>query len=138
VIWRSLLISLAGSVLVLVAIFLILRNRHKAALLSTILLLAFFSYSRIYDALKATPLADINLVSHRYLMGIILILLAVAGWIIIKTIRESKPITGVLNLITVLLVLNTGIQITSYLVRASGGEAAAGKRSTTADSESLS
>jgi hypothetical protein len=138
VVWRPLLLSLAGSVLVLVALYLILRNWHKAALLSTVILLAFFSYGRIYDAFKATPLVDMNIVRHRYLMGIFLLLLAWAGWFIIKTIRDIKPLSGVLNIITSLLVLITGIQITGYLVRTSGGEAAAGKLSTAAGSISLS
>ena len=71
--------------------------------------------------LKTTPLVDSDLVRHRYVMAIFLILLAVVGWFVIKTIRDIKPITGILNLITILLVLITGIQITGYLVRTSGG-----------------
>ena len=137
-IWRPLLISLAGSVLVLAGLSLILRKWHKAALLSTILLLAFFTYGRIYDALKTTPLVESNLIRHRYVMAIFLILLAIAGWFIIKAIRDFKLVTGILNVITILLVLMTGIQITGYLVRTSGGEKAAGKLSTASGSASLS
>ena len=104
---------------------LIFRDWHKAALLTSLILLIFFSYGRIYDYLRTTRLADLNMVRHRYLALFFCILLVLISWWILRHIRDYKPITAVFNTITIVLALLTGIQIISFQIKAASGQQAA-------------
>ena len=124
-IWRPLLLSIAVTILLFLILRIILGDWHKAALIASLILLVFFTYGRIYDYLRTTHLADINIVRHRYLALFFCILLALISWWILRNNRDYKPVTTVLNIITIVLVLLMGIQITSYQIKTSSGEQAA-------------
>ena len=125
VIWRPLLISITFGMLIIFILRLIFRDWLKAALLTSLILLIFFSYGRIYDYLRTTRLADLNLVRHRYLALFFCILLVLISWWILRHIRDYKPITAVFNTITIVLALLTGIQIISFQIKAASGQQAA-------------
>ncbi len=126
-IWRPLIISVTLAILLFSVMGLILRNRHKSAVLSSIILLVFFSYGRIYDYLKTTPLGTLNIIRHRYLAIFFCILLALVCWLTLKYIRDWKPVTGIFNVISIVMVLLPGIQIGSNLIKTSSGELAGAK-----------
>ncbi|MGB8251847.1 MAG: hypothetical protein WCF08_01415 [Anaerolineaceae bacterium] len=125
VMWRPLLISLAGSILLLAILRLILRDWLKASLITSFIIFLFYSYGRLYEGLKTTPLATMNIVRHRYLAVLFVAILVMGSWLLIKTIRDFKPITGVLNAIAVVLVILPGYQIASNFINTSSGEHAA-------------
>jgi len=126
-IWRPLFISVAMAILLFSVLCLISRNRHKAALLTSIILLVFFSYGRIYDYLKTTPLGTMNIVRHRYLVLFLCVLLALGSWLVLKYVRDWKPVTGIFNFIAIVMVLLPGIQIGSYQIKTSSSELAGAK-----------
>jgi hypothetical protein len=125
VIWRPLLLSIAVAICLFIILRLILRDWYKAGLISSLFLLVFFSYGRIYDYLRTTRLADLNMVRHRYLVLFFFLLLALICWWILRHIRDYKPITAVFNTITIVLVLLMGIQIIFYQIKTSSGQKAA-------------
>jgi uncharacterized membrane protein len=117
VIWRPLLILLIGAILLLGVLRLLIRDWSKAAFVSTITLFIFFTYGRLYDYLKTTPLAAMNIVRHRYLVFLFILLLVLVGWFVLKHIRDIKPITGILNIIATLLVIFPAILVVSYSIK---------------------
>jgi len=125
VIWRPLFISLTGAILLLVVTRLILRDWLKASLITSFIIILFYTYGRLYEVLKTTPLAAMNVVRHRYLAVLFVVILALGSWLMIRTIRDFKPITGILNAIAVVLVILPGYQIASYSINTSSGEQAA-------------
>ena len=64
---RALVLSLLAGILLYAAIKALLKDREKAALLTTLLLILFFSYGQVYNFLKLTPMGGISLGRHRLL-----------------------------------------------------------------------
>ena len=81
VVSRPLLISWAGSLLLLLALRLFIRDWHRAAFSTTMLILLFFTYGHIYNYLKITSIFGLMLGRHRLLLSIwvVLAVLATSG-----------------------------------------------------------
>jgi hypothetical protein len=124
VLWRPLTLVVCGVMLCLLMFKLLLRHWGKASLVTSFIIIFFFSYGRLYEFLKKTSLAEIGIVRHRYLVVIFLVLLVAGIWLIIKYIRDTKPATGILNIISVILVAIPLFQITIYNLNTSSGERA--------------
>jgi hypothetical protein len=122
VLWRPLVVVLCGVGIIFVLLRLILHNWSKAALVTSFLILLVFSYGRLYEYLKTTPLAETGVVRHRYLIILFFVILIVGVWLIIKHIRDLKPATGILNIIAIILIAYPLFQTISYLLNTSSGE----------------
>ena len=96
---------------------LILRNWMKAALLSLILLILFFSYGQVYNILKnpANPL--LGLVRHRILGLVWLGLAGLALWYISRKITNLVAVTLTLNVLVLVLFVFPAIQVIQFEVR---------------------
>jgi hypothetical protein len=127
VIWRPLLISLAGALLFLVLLRLLLRDWLKAALITSFLLLLFFTYGRVYDYLKTTPLASLNIVRHRYLAMLFIALLILAIWFTLKLIRDIQPVTSAFNIMAIVIIVVPIFQISTYSINSASRAQAASK-----------
>lgn len=127
VLWRPLLISITGTAILFLILRLIFHDWNKAGLLSSIMIFMFFSYGRFYDYLKTTPLGTLNIVRHRYLLLIFCFALVLASWLLLKYIRDWKPVTGVFNIIAIVMVILPGVQIGSYQINVTSGEVAGAK-----------
>jgi hypothetical protein len=124
VVWRPLAISLLATGIVLLISRLLLRDWYRASLVTSFIILLFFSYGRVYESLKSTSLVDTGLVRHRYLVILFFALLVGGIWLIIKYIRDVKTITGILNFIAIVLVAFPLFQTASYLLNTSNNERA--------------
>ncbi|MGA9397535.1 MAG: hypothetical protein WBV22_04665, partial [Anaerolineaceae bacterium] len=123
-IWRPLLASLAGMTFFLIVLRMLLRDWFKAAFVTSFVLLLFFTYGRVYDYLKTTPLATTNIVRHRYLAVMFAMLLGIFSWLVLKYIRDFKSVTAVLNVMAVVLLALPGYQITYDSIHTSSREKA--------------
>jgi hypothetical protein len=121
-IWRPLILVLCVAVISLILFRIILQGWDKASLVTSFIIILFFSYGRLYEFLKSTPLAATGIVRHRYLIILFLALLVAGIWFIIKRIRDTGPATGILNIISVILVAIPLFQITAYNLKTSSGE----------------
>jgi hypothetical protein len=113
-IWRPLAISLALAVLIFGLAWLLLRDLDRAAFITGLVLLLFFSYGHLYEAAK---LGGIDFLRHRLLL-LIFALLLVAG--VIYVIRWPGKVgawTPWLNLIAALLLIYPVSVITVWVVR---------------------
>ena len=94
-------LALAGGLLVLTRIG--LRRWTEAAALTTLAVLLFFAYGHVYALLRTVPTLGSAIGHHRYLMAVLLLLLA-AGTVHLARHRVRPSLTLVLNLMGLLVV----------------------------------
>lgn len=116
---RSIVISLLCATLLLCLLRSLLKDWHRAALLTSLFLIFFFSYGHIYNLAKDWGTIGAFLGRHRILFPIWLILLAVCIWTIIKKMAQPATFAPVLNLVAAVLLVFPLFQITSYEISTS-------------------
>jgi hypothetical protein len=129
VVVRPLLLSIAGSILLLILIYLVIKDLRKAGLLTSLFLILFFSYGHVYQVVELMEIFDLNIGRHRYLIPLYATLGTIGLWLIVKRIRDTRYATQVFNVISLILLLFPVVQILSFRVRLSSGEKAAQKLS---------
>ena len=119
---RPLLISLAGTVIVLLVVRLILKDWRKAALVTTLLLILFFSYGHLYQFIRKTPIFGVNVGRHRYLIVAYSALLLIGLWWILGKLKDIPMATQLLNVVGLVLLIYPSFQIFNFFSQASTGE----------------
>jgi hypothetical protein len=71
---RPLVISLAGSIFLFLLLRLLMRDWRRAAFSSTVLIILFFAYGHVYNALKTASVLGFALGRHRLLLFVWLLL----------------------------------------------------------------
>lgn len=108
-------LALAGALWALLTI--LLRDLRKAALLTSLSMIAFFSYGHLYNQVEDLTIGSLNLGRHRYLVPALgLALLAAWIWVM----RENRRIAGwtrAFNFLGGALLLVPCLSIAAYLSR---------------------
>ncbi len=128
--WRPLLFSIAISMLLFVLFYILLREKHKAGIVTTIFLIILFSYGHIYEFFGGRKYLGGILGRHRYLVIVYLVLLIVS---MIWTSRQNYRLvrlTHFLNIFTIILILIPVIQIGLFELRLGQSKAAEKARPT--------
>jgi hypothetical protein len=94
----------------------ILKNKEKAGLLVSLVLLLFFSYGHFYDAMESLDWM-VMLGRHKILFAVWGVLLALGVYFSIKTRRDLQNFTSLLNAIAALLVVISLVNIGAYELR---------------------
>ena len=103
---RPVFISLVGAMILLLAFRLISRNWEKASLLSTFMLLMFYSYGHIYTVAKSWQVGPYLLGRHSLLIPISLLVLIMWIWWVVKRVVNPRNLFLLFNVIgTLSLVL---------------------------------
>jgi hypothetical protein len=111
-------LSLAGSALLYLLMRFVVKDWGKAAVLSTWILLLFFSYGHVYGLLENKSLAGFVFGRHRILAPLWGIILFVGVWLILKKLKPTENMHRLLNAISVVLVVLPLLQIGYHQVRA--------------------
>jgi len=119
---RPLLISLAGTVIVLLVVRLILKDWRKAALVTSLLLILFFSYGHLYQFIRKAPILGMNFGRHRYLIVAYGVLLLIGLWWILGKLKDIPMATQLLNLVGLMLLIYPSLQIFNFFSQTSIGE----------------
>jgi hypothetical protein len=114
VIWRPLFLTLLAALLSLLVVKIPARKWNKAILITSLLLILFFSFGHLYGYLKRTPLVDLNIVRYRYLSIIYLLFLIAGCWLIIRAKHISYHSNIYLNIFSALLLVYPLYEITSF------------------------
>ena len=77
---RSLIVSIFITFLILLTLFLTLKNAHKAGLITSLVMLSFFSYGHLNLVLRNVSLFGDLLGRHRFLVPLYVGLFGVALW----------------------------------------------------------
>jgi hypothetical protein len=116
---RSLIISLIGTVVFLSLCFVLLRDLNKAGVITSFILIQFFTYGHLYNFLKRDLGLGADIVRHRYLVVTYAGIFVVGVLIIYKALNKSRPIAYWLNIISVALLVFPLSQIVNYNVKVS-------------------
>jgi hypothetical protein len=111
---RALLFTLVLAVMILAGLSLLLHDLYKAALLTSLFLMLFFSYGHLLALLKDASLAGFLLGRHRFLVPLYLAGTLLAAWAILRSRRDLAALTRGLNLVALVLVLLPVLEISIY------------------------
>lgn len=102
--WRAAAISLAIGVTLFGLARLVLRSWGKAALLSTWLLILFFSYGHVFGLIEGLKIGNFDIGRHRYLVIIWGILAVVGCFLILRFVKKPKKLNDFLNIMSIFLI----------------------------------
>jgi hypothetical protein len=94
-------LSLAGSVGLFVLLRTMLKNDEKAGLLTTLVLMSFFSYGHLASRLKQ----GFFVLGQYSLFVAVLIFVSVVFWVVIRSKRSTAGLTRLLNTMSVVLIV---------------------------------
>ncbi|MCH7566770.1 MAG: sulfatase-like hydrolase/transferase, partial [Nitrospirae bacterium] len=114
---RSLAAALVGSLLLLLLLRLVVGEWHRAAAISTLALVLFYSYGHIYGYLKGVQISEFVVGRHRYLAPIWLLAFAAGTWAILRKLRRPRALSSFLNTVTLIAILFTVVQIGAFEYR---------------------
>ena len=111
---RSLLITIAASILFFVLLRALLRGAQKAAIVASLSILFFSSYGHIYQIIKNRHVFGLVIGRHRFLVVVLLVILVICIWFVIKKLRYVRGTNQVMNIISIALLFYPSIQIVSF------------------------
>jgi len=117
VLWRPLIILVLSAAILLIALRLIIRDWHRAALLLSTLIFLFFTYGHLYLFLKKIDIAGFIIGRHRYMVPLWLGMGALVVWWVTRRLRNPQAFTPVLNLVSIFLLIYPSFQIVSYGIK---------------------
>ncbi|MDR3577309.1 MAG: hypothetical protein P4L50_25895 [Anaerolineaceae bacterium] len=106
-VFSAFFLSIVLAVIIYILFARILKNGKKAGLLTTLILLLFFTYGHVYDFIKGVSLFGILIGRHRFLGPFWLIMLMVGTVLILKYGNKAVFLNRYLNQIGLVLVLFT-------------------------------
>lgn len=115
--WRSILLAFAVSVILWSVVGLVIKEKRKAAVLTTFLLISFFSYGHLYNFLGQDEIFQGLLKRHRYLVPFFSMAILVGSWWIMKKAHNLDLITKFFNLMSLVLVIFPVFQISVFEIR---------------------
>ena len=110
---RPLVLSLVLGGILFLLMRLLIKDNQKAALVTTLLLILFFSYGHAYDFLKE---ANQSLARHRYLAPVYLAMLVAGLWWLLRKVKSLPAFTEALNLIGMLVLVFSLYQAVEFYV----------------------
>jgi hypothetical protein len=115
--YRSVLFSILLVVATLGAFFLLIRNWKKAAALTSLIIILFFSYGHVYGLIKNAEIAGMILGRHRYLLLVFGVLLFLGAVYIFRGVKDFNYLTRNLNILAIILFAIPLLNITMTSVR---------------------
>jgi len=107
--------ALVLSLMLIAALYLILnlfiKNQYEAGLITSLIAVLFFSYGHVYNYLKLQEPFGIPLGRHRFLLLILIGLLAAGLWLILRHKGSLLSVTRMLNIIAAIALLFPMAQI---------------------------
>ena len=110
-IYRALALSFVMAWLLFLALRLVMRNWMKAALLTLLLLILFFTYGHVYNFLRNPANPFLELTRHRILGPVWLGLAGGAIWYTTRKITNLAAVTPALNVMVLVLLVFPAFQI---------------------------
>ena len=117
-----LLATIIGTLIFFLLLRLIIKNSNKAAIVTSILLILFFSYGHVRDAISSLGINGFDIgqvhISNQFILAPLwLALFIVAAFLVIKAHRDFSTSTKFLNVVAISLVVISLINISIYEVR---------------------
>jgi hypothetical protein len=114
---RAIFVVFLASLVLWALLKLVTKDKQKSALISTVLLLSFFSYGHIYNFLGQADVFSGLLGRHRYLFPLAITIILTSTFWIIKKAHNLHSTSRALNLIGVVLISLPVFQIATFEIR---------------------
>jgi hypothetical protein len=108
---HALLVTIIAAIVLYFILKLITRNSIKAGLISTLILLLYFTYGQILLVIKGAPEWGPKIARHRFMLPLWAAILAIGVFLILKYWRKLTGLVLYLNLIGLFLLASSGLQI---------------------------
>lgn len=119
---RALIASVLIGAILYYASVLLIKDRGKAALVTSLMIILFFAYGHFYNLLKANQDWGTFLGRHRVLLLIWLVLIVAGIYVILKKITATESINRYLNVIATALLIIPLVQTISFELRSYSSE----------------
>ncbi|MCH8877320.1 MAG: hypothetical protein IIA89_10940 [Chloroflexi bacterium] len=103
---RSLVASVVLAILLLLLVRSVAGDWEKAALISSVALLLFFSYGHLYQLVKSKEVIGFVVGRHRYLLLVWIVLLATWAWVVLKVLRNVPAWIGIFTIAAAAAIAN--------------------------------
>lgn len=113
---RSIVISAIFTGLLLLVLQILSHDWHKAAALSSLYIIFFFSYGHSYTLLRTMDIHGLLIGRHRFLISAWIVILIIGSWVIFTRIRDFPSVTRMLNIFSAILIMLPVISILAYLL----------------------
>jgi hypothetical protein len=117
--YRAIVISLLLAGLLWFLLKLLVRDWGRAAVLTSLYLLLFFTYGHIYHLLKSFSIMGVIVGRHRLLLPVGIFIGILFTWLVVKKLENPIPINRFLNILAIVALVFPVYQITSQGIRAS-------------------
>jgi hypothetical protein len=115
---RTLMASLLLSLLLWVILRLVMGGWRKSAIVVSGFLVLFFSYGHVYQLIEDITILGFNIGRHRFLIPLFVLIMALIFIWVLKR-KDVLGITGVLNIIGIVVLVLPVFQIVSYEIKTS-------------------
>ena len=117
--YRSLVLVLAAITILLILYRLLLRNWHRAGILSSLTVILFFSYGHLYQFVRSSFPFGLSIARHRVLIPLWIAILVGGVWVVAKKVQNPRSITRGLNFLLLFLLVVPAFQLADFGIRSS-------------------
>ena len=121
--WRSVWLSIVVAGFLTLAFYVIFRDGKRAALLSTVVLILFYSYGHVYILLKGVNVSGFYFFRHRPLIPLWVVLSILLLWWVSRKSFRVQTTTYILNLAGLFLLILPIFQLASFLLQSRSSQA---------------
>lgn len=116
-VWMALVLAIGGTLILLAIACLLLRDIRKAGFIVSGLWILFYSYGHTYGAIEGVHVAGLLLGRHRFLLLAWALLAAGMVVSVVRSGRDGRLLSRVLNVVAIVLVAQPLAGIVSYHLR---------------------
>lgn len=111
---RSLIITLSCTVISILIFQIILRDLRRANLITTLIIILFFTYGHLYQFLEGKSIFGIWIGRADYLAALWAVILIIGPWLIIRKLNKTDGLTKFLNTVAIVALILPGYHIIAY------------------------
>ena len=115
---RVFYLSLLLIVIVFFISYLVIRDLQKAALMSSLMLILFFSYGHVYSVLQGAHIGPVLLGRTLVILPVYLLVLAIGAWWILTRLSDIDKVTQTFNIVSLFLLIYPLYTISAYYIKA--------------------
>ena len=116
---RSLIVSVSGAAILILILYSILKDWTRARLITSFMIILFFSYGHLYSVANSWELTGIVLGRHSLMLPLWVTLLGLWIWWVTRKIQNLQPIVSFFSIFSLILVFFPIYTLVGYQIRSS-------------------
>ena len=121
VVFADTLRAFCSSLLLTLIVFcvsgLVVRNWRKGALITSLIVVLFFSYGHVFSMLEGSHIGPVLVGRTLVILPIYLLVLLIAAWWILARFTDAEKVTQVFNVVGVFLLIYPLYTVSSYYIK---------------------